>query len=171
MYYFLKGASYFGFNSTYWIIFFVQKETLNYLYGLQNFKFQKCWRNGESIIVIDVLKEGTRLSWDPMVTWRALCGNSSSGVSVNPKSEKVYAIDCFASCEVCFLGPLLMIFFYLSIVSYKIVEFELCRSKTYKCWSNVIIIIIGALKQICIWGENFCAHISRKSHTYSFCDV
>jgi hypothetical protein len=145
---------------------------LNYIYDLQKFKFQKYWRNGESIIVIDVLKEGTRSSWKPMVTWRALCGNSSSGVSVNANSEKVKAIDYMASCEVCFLWLLLMIFFYMSLVSYKIVKFELCKSKTYKGWSNVkIIILIGALKQICIWGEIFSAHISRKSHMFSFCDV
>jgi len=63
------------------------------------FEFRKHWRNGEPIIVRDVLKQGTGLSWEPMVTWRALCGNLASGVSANSKSE-VKAIDCLASCEV-----------------------------------------------------------------------
>ena len=69
-------------------------------------KFQKKLRNGEPVIISDVLKQGTGLSWEPMVTWRALCVNSSSGVSSNVK-----AFDCLASCEVCFLWLLLMIFF------------------------------------------------------------
>lgn len=72
------------------------------------FEFQKHWRNGEPIIVRDVLKQGTGLSWEPMVTWRALCGNLVSGVSSNFMSQ-VKAIDCLASCEVCFLWLLLVL--------------------------------------------------------------
>ncbi|KEH36924.1 lysine-specific demethylase JMJ25 [Medicago truncatula] len=59
------------------------------------FKFQKYWRNGEPVLISDVLKKGTGLSWEPMVTWRALRVNSSSSVNSNIK-----AIDCLASCEV-----------------------------------------------------------------------
>ncbi|XP_024633356.1 lysine-specific demethylase JMJ25 [Medicago truncatula] len=63
------------------------------------FKFQKKLRNGEPFIVPDVLKQGTGLSWEPMVTLRALCANSSSSVNSDVKSN-VKAFDCLASCEV-----------------------------------------------------------------------
>lgn len=61
--------------------------------------FQKHWANGEPIIVRDVLKQGTGLSWEPMVMWRALCDNVGSVMS--SKMSEVKAIDCMANCEVC----------------------------------------------------------------------
>ncbi|KAK7387734.1 hypothetical protein VNO78_22524 [Psophocarpus tetragonolobus] len=60
--------------------------------------FQKHWANGEPIIVRDVLKQGTGLSWKPMVMWRALCENMVSEIS--SKMSEVKAIDCLANCEV-----------------------------------------------------------------------
>jgi lysine-specific demethylase 3 len=60
--------------------------------------FQKHWTNGEPIIVRDVLKQGTGLSWEPMVMWRALCDNLASDIS--SKMSEVKAIDCMANCEV-----------------------------------------------------------------------
>ncbi|TKY53983.1 Lysine-specific demethylase JMJ25 [Spatholobus suberectus] len=60
--------------------------------------FQKHWPNGEPIIVRDVLKQGTGLSWKPMVMWRALCENMVSEIS--SKMSEVKAIDCLANCEV-----------------------------------------------------------------------
>ncbi|CAJ1941402.1 unnamed protein product [Sphenostylis stenocarpa] len=59
--------------------------------------FQKHWSNGEPIIVRDALKQGTGLSWKPMVMWRALCKNMVSEVSSN--MSEVKAIDCLANCE------------------------------------------------------------------------
>ncbi|KAK7412692.1 hypothetical protein VNO78_04247 [Psophocarpus tetragonolobus] len=60
--------------------------------------FQKHWTKGEPIIVRDVLKQGTGLSWEPMVTLRALSENMVPGISSN--MSEVKAIDCLASCEV-----------------------------------------------------------------------
>lgn len=60
--------------------------------------FRKHWTNGEPIIVRDVLKHGTGLSWEPMVMWRALCDNVASDIS--SKMSEVKAIDCMANCEV-----------------------------------------------------------------------
>jgi lysine-specific demethylase 3 len=63
------------------------------------FEFQKHWRKGEPIIVRDVLNQGTGLSWDPMVTFRALCRNLASGDNSNDAAE-IKAIDCLSGCEV-----------------------------------------------------------------------
>jgi len=81
----------------------------SYLIEKKLFKFQKYWRNGEPVLISDVLIKGTGLSWEPMVTWRALYVNSSSSVSSDDNSN-VKAIDCLASCEVCFLWQLLIFF-------------------------------------------------------------
>lgn len=62
--------------------------------------FQKHWISGEPIIVRDVLKKGTGLSWEPMVTWRAICENFGSNRS------EVKAIECLPSCEVWFCCPI-----------------------------------------------------------------
>ncbi|XP_061372519.1 lysine-specific demethylase JMJ26-like [Gastrolobium bilobum] len=62
------------------------------------FLFQQHWIKGEPIIVRDVLKQGTGLSWEPNITWRALCENLVSGNSSN--ASKVKAIDCLSCCEV-----------------------------------------------------------------------
>ncbi|KAK7303340.1 hypothetical protein RJT34_14243 [Clitoria ternatea] len=62
------------------------------------FLFRKHWTKGEPVIVRDVLKQGTGLSWEPMVTWRALSENVVPGISSN--MSEVKAIDCLASCEV-----------------------------------------------------------------------
>ncbi|GAU21487.1 hypothetical protein TSUD_242100 [Trifolium subterraneum] len=63
------------------------------------FEFQKHWRNAEPVIVRDVLRQGTGLSWEPMVTYRALCGNSALGDNSNDSSQ-ITAIDCLSGCEV-----------------------------------------------------------------------
>ncbi|KAK2429821.1 lysine-specific demethylase JMJ25 [Trifolium repens] len=63
------------------------------------FEFQKHWKKGEPIIVRDVLNQGTGLSWEPMVTFRALFGNLASGDNLNDTSE-IKAIDCLSGCEV-----------------------------------------------------------------------
>lgn len=61
-------------------------------------QFQKHWINGEPVIVRDVLKQGTGLSWEPRVSLRALCENLASGMSSD--MSEVKAIDCLSSCEV-----------------------------------------------------------------------
>ncbi|XP_017434781.2 lysine-specific demethylase JMJ26 [Vigna angularis] len=60
--------------------------------------FQQHWTQGKPIIVRDVLKQGTGLSWEPMVTLRALCENVVPGISSNTTELK--AIDCLSCCEV-----------------------------------------------------------------------
>lgn len=60
--------------------------------------FQRHWVNGEPIIVQDVLKQATGLSWEPMVMWRALSENTDS--EADSKNLVVKAIDCLAGCEV-----------------------------------------------------------------------
>ncbi|KAL2521985.1 Transcription factor jumonji (jmjC) domain-containing protein [Forsythia ovata] len=59
--------------------------------------FQKHWIMGEPIIVSDVLKLTTGLSWDPMVMWRAF-----REISVKKGSSDLMmtAVDCLDSCEV-----------------------------------------------------------------------
>lgn len=60
--------------------------------------FQRHWIRGEPVIVRDVLKQATGLSWEPMVMWRALSENADS--EVDSKNIGVKAIDCLAGCEV-----------------------------------------------------------------------
>lgn len=59
--------------------------------------FQRHWIMGEPILVRDVLKLTSGLSWDPMVMWRAfreiLVKRGSSDLMVT-------AVDCLDSCEV-----------------------------------------------------------------------
>ncbi|XP_077238620.1 lysine-specific demethylase JMJ26-like [Tasmannia lanceolata] len=78
----------------------------NYLYcptsidiqedGLEH--FQSHWIKGEPVIVRNVLKHTSGLSWEPMVMWRALRGKRNS--KDFSKLSKVKAIDCLVSCEV-----------------------------------------------------------------------
>ena len=73
----------------------------NYLYcpTIQDVKgetlkhFQKHWRRGEAVIVRNVLDNTTRLSWEPMVMWRAFRETGSKG-SHFEESKTVVAIDC-----------------------------------------------------------------------------
>ncbi|KAH6783865.1 hypothetical protein C2S52_008824, partial [Perilla frutescens var. hirtella] len=61
--------------------------------------FQKHWIRGEPIIVRDVLKLTSGLSWDPMVMWRAfrkILLKKGKG----PSDLVVTAVDCLDSCEV-----------------------------------------------------------------------
>nr|DAD23446.1 TPA_asm: hypothetical protein HUJ06_024909 [Nelumbo nucifera] len=60
--------------------------------------FQRHWVNGEPVIVRNVLEQTSGLSWEPMVMWRALCGNVDT--KNGSKQSQVRAIDCLASCEV-----------------------------------------------------------------------
>ncbi|CAJ2648362.1 unnamed protein product [Trifolium pratense] len=60
------------------------------------FEFQKHWRNGEPAIVEGVLRQGTGLSWDPMVAFKALSGNLPSGDNSN---DTVTVVDCLSGCE------------------------------------------------------------------------
>lgn len=60
--------------------------------------FQKCWTNGEPVIVRDVLEQTAGLSWEPMVIWRALC--ESVDLDISSKMSEMKAIDCLAGCEV-----------------------------------------------------------------------
>ncbi|KAF3451757.1 hypothetical protein FNV43_RR07853 [Rhamnella rubrinervis] len=79
----------------------------NYLYcpdsasslnGGDFLRFRRHWANGEPVIVRDVLKQATGLSWEPMVMWRALSENTDS--ETDSKNLVVKAIDCLAGCEV-----------------------------------------------------------------------
>ncbi|CAI9758105.1 unnamed protein product [Fraxinus pennsylvanica] len=59
--------------------------------------FQKHWIMGEPIIVSDVLKLTTGLSWDPMVMWRAF---REISIKRGSSDLMVTAVDCLDSCEV-----------------------------------------------------------------------
>ncbi|XP_030457005.1 lysine-specific demethylase JMJ26-like [Syzygium oleosum] len=60
--------------------------------------FRSHWIKGEPVIVRNVLERTPGLSWEPMVMWRALCGNMDS--TSGSKFSEVKAIDCLAGCEV-----------------------------------------------------------------------
>ncbi|EOY28779.1 Transcription factor jumonji domain-containing protein, putative isoform 1 [Theobroma cacao] len=60
--------------------------------------FQMHWARGEPVIVQNALANSTGLSWEPMVTWRALCEKVDSDSSLD--MSEVKAIDCLAGCEV-----------------------------------------------------------------------
>ncbi|XP_047311483.1 lysine-specific demethylase JMJ25-like [Impatiens glandulifera] len=79
----------------------------NYLYCLDSVdalkgeslvQFQKHWAKGKPVIVRDVLKQSSGLSWEPMVMWRALCESEDQNLSSS--MSEVKAIDCLAGCEV-----------------------------------------------------------------------
>ncbi|KAJ7539676.1 hypothetical protein O6H91_11G105000 [Diphasiastrum complanatum] len=53
--------------------------------------FQNHWVNGEPVIVRDVLEEGTGLSWDPMVMWRAL---REKKLKFEDETKTVRTLDC-----------------------------------------------------------------------------
>ncbi|XP_021763956.1 uncharacterized protein LOC110728617 [Chenopodium quinoa] len=59
--------------------------------------FQRHWTQGEPVIVRDVLKEGSGLSWEPMVMWRAFRGAKKI---MKEDTLNVKAIDCLDWCEV-----------------------------------------------------------------------
>ncbi|KAK4407643.1 Lysine-specific demethylase [Sesamum angolense] len=58
--------------------------------------FQRHWIMGEPIVVRDVLKLTSGLSWDPMVMWRAF---RKISVKRGSSDLKVTAVDCLDSCE------------------------------------------------------------------------
>lgn len=59
--------------------------------------FQRHWIRGEPIIVRDVLKLASGLSWDPMVMWRAV---RNIVIKEGSSDLVVTAVDCLDSCEV-----------------------------------------------------------------------
>ncbi|KAL9225409.1 hypothetical protein vseg_001339 [Gypsophila vaccaria] len=59
--------------------------------------FQRHWRRGEPIIVRDVLKRASGLSWEPMVMCRAFRGAKKI---MKEETLDVKAIDCLDWCEV-----------------------------------------------------------------------
>ncbi|CAN4078396.1 unnamed protein product [Withania somnifera] len=56
------------------------------------------WAKGEPVIVRNVLEDTSRLSWEPMVMWRALCESTDSKILTS--MSEVKAIDCLANCQV-----------------------------------------------------------------------
>ncbi|KAG8385793.1 hypothetical protein BUALT_Bualt03G0082200 [Buddleja alternifolia] len=60
--------------------------------------FRRHWAKGEPVIVRNVLEQTSRLSWEPMVMWRALCEHADDRSS--SRMSDVKAIDCLAGCEV-----------------------------------------------------------------------
>jgi hypothetical protein len=56
--------------------------------------FQKHWRQGEPVIVRDVDKGCSGLSWEPMVMWRALRESKVSRTKFKDDTVTVHAIDC-----------------------------------------------------------------------------
>ncbi|KAL2921821.1 Lysine-specific demethylase JMJ25 [Bienertia sinuspersici] len=59
--------------------------------------FQMHWMRGEPVVVRDVFKEGSGLSWEPMVMWRAFRGAKKI---MKEDTLNVKAIDCLDWCEV-----------------------------------------------------------------------
>lgn len=59
--------------------------------------FQMHWTRGEPVIVRDVLRKGSGLSWEPMVMWRAFRGAKKI---MKEDTLNVKAIDCLDWCEV-----------------------------------------------------------------------
>ncbi|XP_074319838.1 uncharacterized protein LOC141656727 isoform X2 [Silene latifolia] len=59
--------------------------------------FQRHWRHGEPVIVRDVLKKASGLSWEPMVMFRAFRGAKKI---LKEETLDVKAIDCLDWCEV-----------------------------------------------------------------------
>ncbi|KAL3633581.1 hypothetical protein CASFOL_022343 [Castilleja foliolosa] len=59
--------------------------------------FQSHWIMGEPIVVRDVLKLTSGLSWDPMVMWRAV---RKVLITKGTSDLMVTAVDCLDSCEV-----------------------------------------------------------------------
>ncbi|XP_020550775.1 lysine-specific demethylase JMJ25-like isoform X2 [Sesamum indicum] len=59
--------------------------------------FQRHWIMGEPIVVRDVLKLTSGLSWDPMVMWRAF---RKISIKRGSSDLMVTAVDCLDSCEV-----------------------------------------------------------------------
>ncbi|KNA17553.1 hypothetical protein SOVF_078840 [Spinacia oleracea] len=64
---------------------------------LQVDHFQMHWTQGEPVIVRDVFKKGSGLSWEPMVMWRAFRGANKI---LKQDTLNVKAIDCLDWCEV-----------------------------------------------------------------------
>ncbi|KAL6912366.1 hypothetical protein ACP4OV_001171 [Aristida adscensionis] len=60
--------------------------------------FQMHWAKGEPVIVSDVLKLTSGLSWEPMVMWRALRERAKG--KAEDQQFAVMAIDCLDWCEV-----------------------------------------------------------------------
>lgn len=73
-------------------------DSLDVMRQEELFRFRSHWARGEPVIVQNVLEQTSRLSWEPMVMWRALCEHNDSSVST--KMSEVKAIDCLAGCEV-----------------------------------------------------------------------
>ncbi|KAH9603602.1 hypothetical protein KSS87_015978 [Heliosperma pusillum] len=59
--------------------------------------FQRHWKRGEPVIVRDVLKKASGLSWEPMVMFRAFRGAKKI---LKEETLDVKAIDCLDWCEV-----------------------------------------------------------------------
>ncbi|KAF2916041.1 hypothetical protein DAI22_09g088400 [Oryza sativa Japonica Group] len=80
-----------------------EDSTDNYIYcpTLDNGKpedlthFQKHWVKGEPVIVQQVLKKMSCLSWEPPDMWSKVHGTGTS-----PEMKNVKAIDCLSCCEV-----------------------------------------------------------------------
>lgn len=60
--------------------------------------FQRHWIRGEPVIVRNVYKKASGLSWDPMVMWRAFMGARKI---LKEDAVNFKAIDCLDWCEVC----------------------------------------------------------------------
>lgn len=99
----------------------------NYLYcpsssdmqheGLEHFRSH--WIKGEPVIITDMFKFASGLSWEPMVMWRAVRDFSNSKGSSN---FVVKAIDCLDCCEACFVS-----------LFFKIFLFNDCYGHGYHC--------------------------------------
>ncbi|XP_062211756.1 lysine-specific demethylase JMJ26-like [Phragmites australis] len=61
--------------------------------------FQMHWAKGEPVIVSDVLRLTSGLSWEPLVMWRALREKKTNG-TVEDEHFAVRAVDCLDWCEV-----------------------------------------------------------------------
>jgi [histone H3]-dimethyl-L-lysine9 demethylase len=59
--------------------------------------FQRHWIRGEPVIVRNVYKKGSGLSWDPMVMWRAF--RLAKNI-LKDEADTFKAIDCLDWCEV-----------------------------------------------------------------------
>lgn len=109
----------------------------NYLYyptakEIQNEEldhFQRHWIRGEPVIVRNVLELSSGLSWEPMVTWRALRDQTKS--KTHSSQLAVKAINCMDWCEVGSIMPFLCTSFCRMRILYMLLLYTLISVENF----------------------------------------